>query len=437
MVSVCLCYWSILAYIGGKETPAPPLHSAEPSTSAAELADEDQTIGSAQREIQQDSKFAKMPSDILLLVINCLGMVEKAHLLATCHYLRQLVEPILYRSLNPDDTWRSSRRIRLLKTLGERQDLLPLIHSFRGLLIPTSISGPKTRQSAEGALTDDLWPKEGLQAEWLAIAVPLYTQAINIRSLDLSDCIAWGENGRWGLFNSVVSGMKLSELALKCSSFGPLDFTPILRRQRGLTRLELDWPTAQFEGLEKDDVPQLTTFKGTLLQAVMIVPGRPVKKLQGTCIWQDECQCVNEHTYQTLALSSEAINVFTLAPHPVPDNDTLRLILRLITQYLPKIVDLAIVPRAPVSAEVLLDEIPKLPSINHLMLSEAWVGFLESLTDEPTDDPGDREDNDWERFSERLKGLCPSLTDVRYTPLWLPVCGRTAFLERLKRRDYL
>lgn len=70
----------------------------------------------------------------------------------------------------------------------------------------------------------------------------------------------------------------------------------------------------------------------------------------------------------------------------------------------------------------------------------------------------DSDGNDWERFSERLKELCPLLINVEYTPFRLPMCGmyrtylgflivdfsnmsnlkgHAANLERLKRRDYL
>lgn len=291
-----------------------------------------------------------MPSDVLLPIINHLNMADKAYLLATCRYMRQLVEPLLYRSLTPDDTWRSCRRIRLLKTLGERQELLPLIRSFQGFLIPTSVSGP--HRSTEDAPRYDLWPGEHFQDQWLAIAVPLFAQAINIRNLDLTDYSAWGDNGRWELFKSVVSNMKLEGLALNCSSLGPLEFAPILCEQPGLTRLELDCPTAGFDGLGKEDIPQLTIFKGTLRQAGIIVPGRPIKRLGVTCVWLDECQCVSEHAYQTLALSSDKIKEFTLVPHPAPDDDTFRVVLQLITQYLPDIVNLTIVPKFTVSAEV-------------------------------------------------------------------------------------
>ncbi|KIO23140.1 hypothetical protein M407DRAFT_113216 [Tulasnella calospora MUT 4182] len=414
-----------------------PFYSAEPSILTAELPNEDRIIRTTRREIQEDSKFAKMPSDVLLPIIDGLDMAGKAYLLATCQYLRHLVEPLLYRSLSPDDTWRSCRRVRLLKTLGKRQDLLPLIHSFRGFLIPTSISGPE--QPTEEFPKYDMFPKEEFQDEWLAIAVPLFIQAINIRNLDIKGYSAWGQNGRWELYKSVVYGMKLNGLALDCSSLGPLDFAPILRGQPGLTRLELDCPTAQFDGLEKEDVPRLTSFKGTLRQAEIIVPGRPVTKLGVTCVWLDECQCVSEHVYQTLALSSDTIKEFTLVPHQGPNNDTFRPMLQLIRQYLPKIVDLAIIPRYTVSGEVLLDEIPKFSSIIHLTLSEAWLELPDSITGGPNADPGAFDDGSdwWERFSERLKELCPSLTDFEYTPLRLPMCGNAAFLERLKRRDYL
>ncbi|KAG9033671.1 hypothetical protein FS837_002409, partial [Tulasnella sp. UAMH 9824] len=251
----------------------PALYSAESHIPTTELPNEQQVVRRVRRGVQQDSKLARTPCEVLLHIISQLDMAEKAYLLATCQYLRQLVEPILYRCLGPDDTWKSHRRIRLLKTLDERQDLLPFIRSFHGLLIPTTLSGP--HYPLEKLDERDIWPNENFQNEWFAIAMPLFKQAINIRDLNIMGVMDWGKNGSWEQFEEVVSNMKLNSLALNSSSGGQQDFTPLLRGQPELTRLELDCPTAQFEGLRTENVPLLTVFEGTLSQAAMIVPGRP------------------------------------------------------------------------------------------------------------------------------------------------------------------
>lgn len=300
--------------------------------------------------MQQESKLAKIPCEVFLMIIGHLDMAEKAALLATCQYLRQVVEPIQYSCLGPEDTWKSHRRIRLLQTLGERQDLLPLIRSFRGFLVPSKISGPHS--PLEKLDRNNIWPNAKFQDEWLAIAAPLFKQAINIRDLDIMGALHWGENGSWKLFEELVSNMKLNSLALNSSSSEQQDFTPLLRSQPELTRLELDWPTAQFEGLRSEDVPQLTIFKGTLSQAAMIVPGRPVRKLGVTCAWQTECQCLNEHMYQNLALSSETIKEFKMMSHARSSHDPFRPVLHLIAQYLPRIETLTISLDSAISAEI-------------------------------------------------------------------------------------
>ncbi|KIO18917.1 hypothetical protein M407DRAFT_31425 [Tulasnella calospora MUT 4182] len=238
-------------------------------------------------------------------------MAQKSCLLATCQYLRQLVEPLLYRFLNPDGSWKSYRRIWPIKTLGKHQDLLLFIRSFRGFLTPISIHGPS--HPLEEVQKDNIWPMQRFQGQWLPIVVPLLTQAIN---------------------------MKLNSLALNSTLGigGQLDFTPLLRRQQELTRSWLNCVTAQFEGLTMEDVLQLTSFKGTLPQATLIVPGQPARKLEVSCLWLNEqCLCLSEHAYQKLALPSEAIKEFKIAPHCRPDNGTFRRVLQLIAQYLPKL----------------------------------------------------------------------------------------------------
>ncbi|KAG8945883.1 hypothetical protein FRC04_012243 [Tulasnella sp. 424] len=345
----------------------PPIHT----TDASGLPGSHQILGISRMELQRESQFAQLPPEVLLLIIDHLKTAGKISLLATCQYLRQLSEPLLYHHLTLDGSWKSCRRIQLLKTLGERQDLLPCIRSFRGHLIPTSIRRPSQPNKEV-----DPWDSEVgtlLQDEWLAISTPLLLQAINIRDLEITGSIDWQANGRWELFKRAISNMKLRSLALGSTSKEPLDFTPILRGQPELTRLELTYPTAHFEGLENLDVQKLKVFRGTWQQAATIVPGRPVRRLDMGCGDMDDCRCEDEHIFQKLLQSSETVRELRL-----------------------------------------LEEIPKLSMITSLRILNSW--FTNSSAGPPRAGSDHLDINTWKKLSEKLKKLCPSLSDVRYTP---------------------
>lgn len=144
------------------------------------------------------------------------------------------------------------------------------------------IRQPQRRRSTVGLSIGPLHDhrlRSLIEDEWLALCTPIYARAVNIQDLVIKGNIVWSSNNRWELFKSVVSDMKLRRLALSSASDGPLDFTPVLRGQPELRRLELDCSTAHFEGLGEADVSELQSFKGTPPQAAMIVPGRPVRQL--------------------------------------------------------------------------------------------------------------------------------------------------------------
>ncbi|KAG8945884.1 hypothetical protein FRC04_012244 [Tulasnella sp. 424] len=345
-------------------------------------------------------------------------MAEKMSLLATCQYLRRLSEPLLYSHLDPDGNWKSCRRVQVLKTLGERHGLLPHIRFFRGHLIPTSIRRPSKPE--EEVKTGDFKTRRLLEGEWFAISAPLLSQAVNIRDLEITDRIDWQANSRWELFKSAISNMKLRSLALGSTSKEPLDFTPILRGQPELTRLELTYPTAHFEGLENSDVQKLKVFRGTWQQAATIVPGRPVRRLDLGCGDTDECHCPDEHIFQKLLQSSETVREFKVRAHTVsyrsPADPKLSGAIQLIIRYLPNIVDFAIVEGGEISAQTLLEEIPKLSMISSLMILDSWLIFTDPSAGIPSFGSDHLDIDTWEKLSERLKELCPSLGDVGYTP---------------------
>ncbi|KAG8893647.1 hypothetical protein FRC01_013460, partial [Tulasnella sp. 417] len=231
--------------------------------------------GTSRMNATRQSPFHQWPSDVIVRLASHLDITEKVRLLATCRHLRELLEPILYQHLTPDTYWKARRRVRLYRTLQERPDLLPYIHSFQGLIIPTSLSGPyEPREQVESRESEI---QKRIEDDWIDFSAPLLAQAINIRDLEFTDYIGWGSDldGRWQAFKNIVSNMKLHRLAYASSSDCPLDFTPVLHGQPELRQLVLSYSQAQFEGLEETAVPKLKVFKGTFYQAAKIVPGRP------------------------------------------------------------------------------------------------------------------------------------------------------------------
>ncbi|KIO15627.1 hypothetical protein M407DRAFT_34789 [Tulasnella calospora MUT 4182] len=111
--------------------------------------------------------------------------------------------------------------------------------------------------------------------------------------------------------------------------------------------------------------------------------------------------------------------------------------LQLIAQYLPNIVDLTIRLGSPISAEVLLDEIPKNTSISHLLLLEFGFAYSNSPASAPSAEFSPFVVDRWDRLCERLKELCPSLTNIKHTRRRTFICGTAALRSRLRRRDYL
>ncbi|KAG8892869.1 hypothetical protein FRC00_011377, partial [Tulasnella sp. 408] len=189
-------------------------------------------------------------------------------------------------------------------------------------------------------------------SEWLAIAAPLYAQAINIRDLEFTDYMGWDPDTNWEVFKNMVSNMKLDRLAFISSSDALLDFTPVLRGQPELTKLELCSFEARFEGLDDTVAPNLNFFKGTLKQAAAIVPGRPVEKLEAICPRAVGCRCLDEDVHWKLSQSSKEINILKLQLHPNFNEATLRAMLRLLVRYLPNILELTISAETGLSAQM-------------------------------------------------------------------------------------
>ncbi|KAG8928782.1 hypothetical protein FRC01_005362 [Tulasnella sp. 417] len=366
----------------------------------------------------QQSPFHQLPADVIVRLASHLDLTEKANLLMTCQYLRKLLEPTIYEHLMPNDYWKTRRRVRLYRTLEERPDLLPHIHSLQGLIIPTLVSGPYERVIRAGSREDEIQTQ--IRNDWINFSAPLLAQAINIRDLEFTDNLGWKLDNRWEAFKNIVSNMKLYRLVFNSASDGQLDFTPVLRGQTELTQFVLVCEEATFEDLEDTAVPRLKIFKGTLLQAAAIVPGRPVETLGLKCPYLEphRCHCLEEDIYRKLLQSSGTIETLELQPHHNHHEDILRGVLQLATQHFPSIVDLTIIaePEPLVKAQLLIEEIPKFPLIRRLTLFNLKLVY-------PTPPPlqllcirfklgGVR---NFKGLLKKLTGICPSLKEVRQT----------------------
>ncbi|KIO18913.1 hypothetical protein M407DRAFT_31421 [Tulasnella calospora MUT 4182] len=389
----------------------------------------------ARKDVLLEAPFLQLPPKVIILITDRMDLAEKARLLVTCQYLRQLLEPVLYQHLKPNAFWKARLRLRLFRTLEERKHLLLYIHSFHGLLVPTLASEPY--QSIEQVQPTRSGVNKSIEDQWLERAAPLFAQATNIRDLEFTDYIQWEAKGRFEFFKSIVSNMKLRRLVFLSCSDRCLDFTPVLRGQPELTELVLHCSTSQFEGLEETAVPKLNFFHGTMSQAAAIVPGRPVERLDLSCPSQLHCQCFDEDIYRKLLQSSKAIHALGIRSHSYFDEPTLRGAVRLGVRYLPRIVDLKIVTEGSLSAQLLLEEIPKFSSIGSLMLFTASLQFPDAPIWPPCRRFSIKKIQTFEGFSAKLKKKCPSLNEVTYTQLERDGRGDIPILPHENLEDYL
>ncbi|KAG9025534.1 hypothetical protein FS837_004908 [Tulasnella sp. UAMH 9824] len=396
-------------------SPPDSISSPIPKAEVSQLAFDDRLLEIGQESVRLESLFLQLPPHVVVRISDHLDITEKISLLVTCQHFRQVLEPIVYQHLRPGGDWKTWRRLRLFKTLQERGHLLPYIHSFCGLLIPTRSARP--HEPSEEVRSTKYSREELIQNEWFAIAAPLYAQAINIRDLEFTDYMGWKQDDSWEVFKNMVSNMKLDKLAFGSCSGALLDFTPVLRGQPELTKLELRCFEARFDGLEDTAVPNLNFFNGTLKQAATIVPGRPVEKLEAMCPCVVGCQCLDEDVYRKLSQSSKVIYILKLQPHSGFKEETLRGMLQLVALYLPKILELTIHAETCLEAQMLLEEIPNFGSLRSLTLLRALLLFPDPP---PTCTwlpqclrPNIQKVENFRDFADKLNDLRSSLTNVR------------------------
>ncbi|KAG8912120.1 hypothetical protein FRC00_005223, partial [Tulasnella sp. 408] len=239
------------------------------------------------------SKVACLPYEILLAIIQLLDERSAACMLRTCRILRTLVEPFLYRYIQVDHG-KEERRLNPLKahllhrTLVGRPDLLPVIRSYHGPLVPRL--DPFKDVDYDPQRYKVLWRKmktttqynlvKNVYGEYLEKAKIIFSGTINIQELHFTEVVSKDMAQVLGAFKAPRSNMmNIKRLGLNVGTFYASELVPILRTQPRLEHLELHGGTYNIL-LNETDLPELESLKAELVHAARIVPGRPIKKLE-------------------------------------------------------------------------------------------------------------------------------------------------------------
>lgn len=369
---------------------------------------------------QQASKMAFLPDDILLLVIEFLDDAGKACLIRTCRYFRSLLEPILYRHLFLyPDTGIFPKSNRLHNTLIVRQDLLPHVLTYHGPLAPNPpMAGPSawTRKTSgwyRFRRNSSPSGRPATREERLGISETIFPRMINLRDLHFTDFFDWSTQQLWDSFDHLKSSMALQRLVLRIGG-DPQRAISILRAQPGLKHLEfLPGGGHRVEGLQKTDIPELSSLKATFSQAVVIVPGRPVTKLELTQYYgpyqTDHQNPLNEDLFRQLALSTSAITDFAVRLQRPWDDAVVKQSLQLFARVLPRIERLRVFVCGMVTESILLETLPEFNSLLGLKLIGAVV--KKKPYDGNSTICGQQ---DLAQISQKLKEHCPALIDVEW-----------------------
>lgn len=262
-----------------------------------------------------------LPYDILLLIAELLDEQRLGRLIQTCRQLQILVEPILYRHIRVlrNRGWPAQNPLKshfLHRTLVGRPDLLPVIRSYHGPLIPTANDAESITSSgpSKGVALWPFWHKTGTATrkpglndlDFVKRAKIIFSGATNIRELHFTDTIAKDTTQVFSALGA-PRGSKttnIQSLVLRIGIDSP-QLTPILRMQPRLRHLELQLESYVPVRLDGTVLPELESLKAELRHAAEIVPGRPVKKLELLNDWTSY-----KDSLQRLALSTCGITEF-------------------------------------------------------------------------------------------------------------------------------
>ncbi|KAG8993656.1 hypothetical protein FRB94_010485 [Tulasnella sp. JGI-2019a] len=248
--------------------------------------------------------ICRLPTDILLTLVHIL-VDQQQHqprqqgllpLLHTCRVMRDVVEPFIYQDIKVD--WKRRSGMLLLRTLVDRPDLAQSVTAFDGYLITDM------EDNDDGAMWS---PRQHGDKRSYAEVVQfkiLLTQAINgmknLRSLRLRESehyleplslggpIQYPGHFHHAHLTSLNIGGRWCHLGWVSTKHLPAQTTAatrilsIIRNQPLLEYLRLPMEFCELvkEPFLPTDIPQLRSLCASADDAGLIVPGRPVTRLQ-------------------------------------------------------------------------------------------------------------------------------------------------------------
>ncbi|KAG8944355.1 hypothetical protein FRC04_002014 [Tulasnella sp. 424] len=390
-------------------------------------------------EHQKASKIVQIPDDILFIIADHLSLTDRAHLLQTCRYFHSLLEVTQYRHIvvNP---WVYYRSDRLNRTLSERPDLVRCIVSYRGPLTPTRLPRPIKKRNRiqlwqrKNTPPPHLWDDNSvIEAELNQRTIYIFTNAVNLRELEITDYCDWMSNPTWEPVITSVSRMPLTRLALPAIS-ETAEIVPLLRALPGLESLELGFAQVRLEDLKESDIPKLKWLKATLQDAATIIPGRPVEEFYHV-LGMGELG-LDEQLVRKLSLSSSPITKFSTRLYNPWAYDLVRSALQAFARYLPEVQHLTINVGGDIPGQILLDEIPSFQDLRSVKFLSANLFVasdpVQGSSQVSIDSDNNRSDGvapqasaleDWDVLLQRLRERCPSLVDTERTPRPFCCCG--------------
>ncbi|KIO28922.1 hypothetical protein M407DRAFT_21997 [Tulasnella calospora MUT 4182] len=246
--------------------------------------------------------------------------------------------------------------------------------------------------------------------ECLEIAEAIFSRTVNMQDLHFTDGIKHCTLRVLGSFNAPESKMmKIQRLAFSLRGYSPV-LISILRTQPRLKHLELHQGGGNMR-FEEADLPELESLKAHLWDAVDIVPGRPVRKLELLYDWNSEPSQV---LFRQLTLSTCGITDFTTQFAHSGSDDVALKNLRLLCRHLPQIERLCLWLRCALSDSVLIETLPAFSSLSYLKLIGV-VSRKEKFDEGQSHNSiAKYSPDDFENFVQSLKERCRNLNEVEW-----------------------
>ncbi|KAG8926638.1 hypothetical protein FRC01_008586 [Tulasnella sp. 417] len=329
-----------------------------PNAGAAGTHPIDPALRGPPLEYQKSSKLVQLPEDILLTIAHRLTLADRACLLRTCRYFRELLEAVQYRHLDLSNPPLYYRTDRLHRTLSERPDLIPYIITYRGPITAGTLLEPikQKPQRIRSLLGRRTAPQPQLYtvavsgAESFQRAISIFPNAVNIRELGFVDGTDWASNPNWEPITSAIPNLSLTHFSLLIASESA-EVVPQLQAQPELEHLELSWVPARLGDLKETDIPKLRFLRATLQDAATIVPGRPVEEFHH--VLRPEELGLDEHLVQKLSLSRGPITTLVTRLHHPSDRDSVRNVLQVFACHLPELQNLTLIVMGEVSGQIM------------------------------------------------------------------------------------